>query len=790
MQSGPTQVEPPAEAVVGARAFEPETIPPVPVLELRIETLLVQCDDGFTPSFSEVQMPVLELGFRYGASCIHACDPRDRLLVSSEAGLQSVPRDRMLEERARHLLESFGAVELECLDRYEPPMGSSANYVVHVAGDEHDYCSFGAYALPQLRAQGWSIAVVGDYPYAVLSGETPWYAMAEPNEEQPDWFSFELGIVVGGKRISMLPALVDLLDRSPDEGTLDALLGRPKRYFALPTPDGRYLPVEATRMRRVVEVLRELYDGPLGGVRPELRLELPLSRALALDGLVEEEGACPIQWTGSARVRERARAHASATELSCEPPHGLLATLRGYQRQGVAWLQQLRSLGVGGILADDMGLGKTLQTIAHILIEKERGRLTTPCLVVAPTSLVTCWQREINKFAPSLKTMVFHGAKRRRSLDKIGRVDVVITTYALLWRDEEIFAQHRFHLLVADEAQTIKNRRSQAHRAVVAIDAEHKLCLTGTPLENSLSELHALFDMLCPGLLGHPEAFKQRFSRPIESGNEERLEQLRRRVAPFMLRRVKEMVAPELPPKTELVRPVDLKSGQRELYESIRVAAHAEVRKLIRKKGLAASTLPVLDALMKLRQVCCDPRLVRVDAARGVTGSAKLDVLLEMVTAAVAEGRHILVFSQFTSMLALISERLLAAGIRHVKLTGQSKNRQRLVDDFQAGRADVFLISLKAGGTGLTLTRADTVIHFDPWWNPAAQAQATDRAYRIGQTRPVFVYNLIAAGSVEERILQLQRRKRKLADAILSGGGVAKGLDLDDVDDLFAPLEG
>ena len=767
---------------------EPGLVEPVPAVQLRLERLLVACDDGFGSDFSEVEMPVMELAFRYGHVSVHACDPQDRLLLSTAEGLRTVGRNHHAENRARRLLESFGAVELDCLERYEPGFGSRANYVVHVAGDEHEYCSFGAYALPQLRAQGWEVDVAEGYPYAVLSGETPWYAMAEPDEEQPDWFSFELGIVIDGRRVSMLPALVDLLDRSPDEGTLDALLCRPTRYFALPTPDGRYLPVEARRMRRVVEILRELYDGPIGGKRPELPLLCPMARAGVL-GELEAEETRTILWSGGDEIRRRARAYANGGAGPCEPPRGLQATLRSYQEHGVAWLQQLRIYGVGGILADDMGLGKTLQTIAHLLIEKEQGRITDPCLVIAPTSLVGSWKREIKRFAPELKAVVFHGAKRHKRVAELDDADVVISTYPLVWRDEEIFGQRRFYMLVLDEAQTIKNRRSQAHRAVAEIDAEHKLCLTGTPLENSLSELHALFEMLTPGLLGHPEAFKQRFEKPIEAGNEERLEQLRRRVAPFMLRRVKESVAPELPPKTELVRPVDLKSGQRELYESIRVAAHAEVRQLIRKKGLAASTLPVLDALMKLRQVCCDPRLVRVDAARKVSGSAKLDVLADMIETGVSEGRNILVFSQFTSMLALISERLLSSGIRHVKLTGQSKNRQKLVDDFQDGRADVFLISLKAGGTGLTLTRADTVIHFDPWWNPAAQAQATDRAYRIGQTRPVFVYNLIAAGSVEERILQLQRRKRKLADAILGGGAVAGGLDLQDVEDLFAPLD-
>jgi SNF2 family DNA or RNA helicase len=299
-----------------------------------------------------------------------------------------------------------------------------------------------------------------------------------------------------------------------------------------------------------------------------------------------------------------------------------------------------------------------------------------------------------------------------------------------------------------------------------------------------------LFDFINPGLLGSKDQFTLQFRGPIEErGDKVRLEALRDRVRPFILRRTKDAVAPELPAKTMLVRAVELAGTQRELYESIRVAAHGEVRQHIRKRGLAGSTIAILDALLKLRQVCCDPRLVSVEAAKGIEGSAKLDVLLELVTSQLADGRRILIFSQFARMLGLISESLLGRGIGHVTLTGNTPDRQKPIDAFQQGRADVFLISLKAGGAGLNLVGADTVIHYDPWWNPAAQAQATDRAHRIGQTKPVFVHDLIVAGSVEERMLGLQKHKRKLADAILSNGSTAPGVLTErDLDDLLAPL--
>jgi SNF2 family DNA or RNA helicase len=343
---------------------------------------------------------------------------------------------------------------------------------------------------------------------------------------------------------------------------------------------------------------------------------------------------------------------------------------------------------------------------------------------------------------------------------------------------------------VLDEAQAIKNPESQTAKASRLLNGRYRLALTGTPIENHLGELWSLFDFLMPGYLGGRDEFAAQFRAPIEEkGDRVRLEALRDRVRPFILRRTKDAVAPELPAKTQLVRAIELTGAQRELYESIRVAAHTDVRRQIRARGLAGSTIAILDALLKLRQVCCDPRLVSVDAARDVSGSAKLDVLLELISQQLADGRRILVFSQFARMLGLISEGLLARGIGHVTLTGQTADRQKPIDAFQGGRSDVFLISLKAGGAGLNLTGADTVIHYDPWWNPAAQAQATDRAHRIGQTRPVFVHDLIAAGSVEERMLGLQRHKRLLADAILDRGNAAAGaLTERDVDDLLAPL--
>ena len=565
------------------------------------------------------------------------------------------------------------------------------------------------------------------------------------------------------------------------------------RCFALPVGEGHYVAVPADRLRRILMVVRDLWEGT---GTPRMRHGEPVLsvdglRAVALtelDAALGEVGV-PVSRRGGVELRELGCALSSRPVEDSVLPRGLQVELRPYQREGVAWLQHLASLGVGGVLADDMGLGKTLQTIAHVLLEKESGRLTRPALVIAPTSLVPGWGRELAKFAPQLSVLLLQGGRRHERFAEMREADVVVTSYPLLTRDIETFETQEFHLLVLDEAQAIKNQHSRAAASVRAIHSKYRVCLSGTPLENNLGELFALFDFLLPGLLGSREQFTVGFRQPVEAGDTDKLDVLRRRVAPFILRRMKRDVAKELPPKTEIVRPIELGDDERELYESIRVAAHADVRAAIRKKGIAASTIPVLAALMKLRQVCCHPKLVNLSGADEVVGAAKFEMVTQLLRNLVSEGRRVLVFSQFARMLTLLSEALLAEGIRHVTLTGATTDRQAKVDAFQEGRADVFLISLKAGGTGLTLTAADTVIHYDPWWNPAAQSQATDRAYRIGQTKPVFVYKLIVAGSVEERMLRLQQRKQALADAILSTGVTAAPLSAQDVEDLFAPLD-
>jgi len=497
-----------------------------------------------------------------------------------------------------------------------------------------------------------------------------------------------------------------------------------------------------------------------------------------------------MSWEGGIALRKFGQKLQQFSGIQVAPlPKRLKAELRDYQREGLNWLQFLREYDLGGILADDMGLGKTVQTLAHLLLEKEQGRADRPSLVVAPTSLMVNWKREAEKFAPDLKVLILQGADRKQKFDQISQHDIVMTTYPLLSRDTKILLQQEWHLAILDEAQHIKNPKSKAAQTASHLNARHRLCLTGTPMENHLGELWSQFNFLMPGLLSSEKRFRKLFRYPIErKQDEQRQQQLRARVAPFMLRRSKSEVAKELPPKTEILSEAELDGAQRDLYETIRVSMDSKVRKAIDQQGIARSQIVILDALLKLRQVCCHPQLLKMPSAKKVTQSAKLNQLLEMLPEMVEEGRRILLFSQFTSMLAIIESELKKLKIDYVMLTGQTRNREKPIDAFQSGQVPVFLISLKAGGSGLNLTAADTVIHYDPWWNPAAENQATDRAHRIGQDKPVFVYKMITVGTVEEKIIEMQAKKQQLADALFSEGGAVSGISNEDLQTLFEPI--
>jgi superfamily II DNA or RNA helicase len=613
---------------------------------------------------------------------------------------------------------------------------------------------------------GWSVTVDDNVGHRVFEADpADWDSRLAP-DEGGGWFSLSVGFDVGGERHDLLPILAGLLEGDFLEETLD----RPDLgYIYAPLPNGDALKLPIGRVRRILHHLASLIDPKF----PE-RTRLHALDAASLAGL---EGLGLEPPPDLTELASKLRDFSGIEPLS--PPAGVCATLRDYQLAGFQWMQFLARHGLHGILADDMGLGKTLQTLTHILTEKESGHSRgLPALVVAPTSVVPNWLAEAKKFTPALRVLVLSGPDRGKYHRSIPHADLVLTSFALLHRDVTKLRNHRFHLVVLDEAQNIKNPHAKVAQAACKLEARHRLCLSGTPVENHLGELWSLMKFLIPGFLGSEEAFNSRFRKPIEKdGDLDRNELLKQRVAPLILRRTKDQVAKELPPKTELVHLIELHTAQKDLYETVRATMNKRVREAIAARGMDQFQIVFLDALLKLRQICCDPRLLPDEFSNTIHESAKLDFLTDLLAVLIEEGRRILVFSQFTTMLGLIEQHLVGQNVPYLKLTGASKDRGKLVEDFQTGKIPLFLISLKAGGTGLNLTAADTVIHYDPWWNPAAEAQATDRAYRIGQDKPVFVHKLLCQDTVEQRIHSLQQEKAKLAAGLLEDADVSRRID-------------
>jgi superfamily II DNA or RNA helicase len=596
------------------------------------------------------------------------------------------------------------------------------------------------------------------------------WQVSTATEDETSW-RLQMRVSVQGRSIDLLELLAQLQESDLAQG-------------GIRLDDGRLLLLPMSRAQSLAAELGDLsgQGGHGGGCLPNSQL----NRLAMLAQQLPES----TQWLDNAGLLDRARSLLQPAPTLTQGDIGLQATLRDYQWQGVCWLQHLRALGMNGLLADDMGLGKTLQTIAHLSLERSQGRLASPALIVAPTSLLHNWRQEAARFAPGLRVCIVHGPARHRLWDALARHDVLITSYTLLVNDLERWQRQPLSWLVLDEAQWIKNPATRSSQAVRQMLAEHRLCLTGTPVENHLGELWSIMDFLNPQCLGSERGFRHYFRQPIEQqGDASRMQLLLQRIAPWMLRRTKDQVASELPPKTVVQLKVPFTDEQRDFYRQLRSAAWADLdARLAEVEREGAQRVLVLSALLRLRQACCDPALLqRPDIASG-----KRQHCLDMIEELVAEGRAVLLFSQFTAMLDLLAEDLSRLGIAHFQLTGQTPadERKRRVAAFQAGEAPVFLISLKAGGVGLNLTRADVVIHYDPWWNSAAERQASDRAHRIGQDKPVFVYQLITEDSVEERIAELQQRKALLGEHVnrrAQASGERFALKLDELIALCRP---
>ena len=767
---------------VRGRRREPIALPALQsdqVIVERAATPVLRLSKRYGPDEAGVLalLDTLTLDFDYagehgGHGVAEGDDERQFVRVGGPRGAEFVRRDPAAEAAASQVLTEYGFVQLRVAD------GSTGKgrrvHVLRGADTAEHWHRFLTERVPALEAEGWRCTVESGFGprVAQIVGGLD----ARVSDAERGSFSLDLGIEVDGVRVALLPILTRLMERGPEA------LRTLGDELVTSLEDGRVVRLPAERVRRLLAVVGDLMESAAN--RTDSSLLLPVGEAAAV---LDLEELLTTRWQDAAEVAatvERFRELPPIEEVAA--PAGFGITLRPYQQHGLSWLQHLRANNLGAFLADEMGLGKTAQTIAHIATEQAAGRLDCPVLVVVPTSLVANWQAELERFAPHLEVAVLHGQGREARRARLDGVAVVLTTYAVLARDAEPMREIMWHLIVLDEAQAIKSPEAKATRAVCQLQARQRICLSGTPIENNLDELWSQFAFLQPGLLGDRRSFGKRFRSPIEKdGDPLRRSQLSRRIRPFILRRTKAEVATELPPKETILRHITFGGEQRELYDTIRATLHDSVRDQLAELGPGQGRFVVLNALLKLRQACCDPRLVKLSTGPSEAPSAKLDTLMEMIDGMVPEGRRILLFSQFTSMLDLIKPRLDAAGHRYVELRGDTRDRAEPVRAFQAEEVPLFLISLKAGGRGLNLTAADTVIHYDPWWNPAVEDQASDRAHRLGQTKSVFIYKLIAADTVEERIIQLQQRKAELAGIALDAEVDAAGLDAEDLEFLL-----
>ncbi len=672
---------------------------------------------------------VAELSFLYGDREVSAADPRATILDRS--GNNLLRRDMKREHEALVRLLEAGA---------RPLAGG------HGEGLELSPLEVPTVAEP-LLLEGWEVEFHGDS----LRVPSP---MSLRIESGIDWFE------VSGE-----------MDFAGDEIELQEILkavSKGERFVELADGSRGLLPASLS------ETCDSLSN--LAQESSEEGLRFFSSQALLVDALLTDMPPADVD-ASFAELREKLRSFERITPV--KEPRGFSGTLRPYQREGLGWLGFLREFGLGGILADDMGLGKTIQVLALLKSHRTPSKSSgLPSLVVVPRSLLYNWIEEAGRFTPSLKVVEYGGPGREKLQPKLARYDLVVTTYGTLRRDIGFLSSVEFDTVILDEAQAIKNRDSQAAKASRLLVARQRLALTGTPIENHLGELGSILEFLNPGLLGKLPIFEVLYTARNASPKE--LEKIAEGIRPFILRRTKQEVLPDLPPKTEQVLHCGLNERQQELYDQLRAGYQASLLQKV-EAGAGGNALEVLEALLRLRQIACHPGLVNDEWADA--GSAKLDALFELVTEVLDEGHKVIVFSQFTKLLGFVRERLEEHEIDYAYLDGQTRNRKEVVDRFQTDPGcNIFVISLKAGGVGLNLTAASYVFLLDPWWNPAVEAQAIDRAHRIGQDHPVFAYRMIAQDTVEEKIIELQKSKRDIADAVLDGEGTTlKDLSADDL---------
>ncbi len=697
----------------------------------------------YTTDKDEKKFNFFKIEFVYDKYIVNY-NPRDELQsFYEESSKIELKRDLAYEESVKSLIEDLGFNVI-----------ISDNTLCVILNDYNKqsqlkiWKQFLGSDIIELEKEGWIVEYDEEFSMKFESNAK----VAVESKEKDNLFSLSFNLEFNGISQPIAPLVVSILEEFDSFENMPELIN-------IEISENHFVEVPTKQMQPIIKTIVELLD------KQDKKGNIQIS---AFDSHLIEFMDEDITWRGSKDVlnlSQKLRDFKGIEQV--EPSKVLNATLRDYQQDGLNWLQFLFEFKFAGILADDMGLGKTLQTLAHLSKLKEDGKLTKPSLIIMPTSLIANWKNETKKFAPNLSVLSLHGSDRAERFCEIENHDILLTTYPLVVRDKDEFDKHEILYVILDEAQKIKNPKTKMTLAIKAIHCEYRLALSGTPIENHLGELWSIYSFLMPGFLDTLSFFKKYYQVPIEKENDfEKQTLLNKRVQPFMIRRTKEKVAHELPAKTEIIKYTQFDEKQSKLYESIRVTMEQKVREAVSSKGLGSSHITILDALLKLRQVCCDPKLLKIEEAKKVHDSAKLDLFLELIDELLEEGRKILVFSQFTSMLAIIEEKVIERNINYTKLTGSTKNREEAVDKFTKGGADIFLISLKAGGVGLNLVEADTVIHYDPWWNPAVENQATDRAYRIGQKNAVFVYKLIVENTIEQKILELQQKKKELQNAV------------------------
>jgi len=671
-----------------------------------------------------------------------------------------IQRDLAKEQSVKSVLEEYGfTMQLQGNDLVSSLESENRQKMLSI------WKNFLESGVEEFEKIGWKIT----FDEAFEMKFEPNSEVVVESDEVNDWFKLSFNFEFDGQSVPIAPLVTNIINE------FDNFENMPESVH-IEVSENHFVEIQTKQIAPIIKTIIELLDKQ----DSEGNIKIAPHDAHLLSFNDDD-----IVFKGKREIMELSQKLKDFSGIEKVTPSKCLnAELRDYQHDGLNWLNFLHEFKFGGILADDMGLGKTIQTLAHLSRLKEEGALNVHSLVVMPTSLIANWKSEAKKFTPNLSVLSLHGSDRAGKFEQLEqnpqKYDILLTTYQLALRDKEKFEQMHFEYIILDEAQKIKNPKAQMTLAIKSFQASHRLALSGTPIENNLAELWSIYSFLMPGFLDTLSAFKTIFQNPIEKDHDmKRQELLNKKVKPFMLRRTKELVVKELPSKSEIIKYTQFSTKQSKLYESIRVTMEKKVREAVDKKGLGSSHITILDALLKLRQVCCDPSLLKVAEAQKLHESAKLELLMDLLDELLAEGRKILLFSQFTSMLSIIEAKIKAKKVKYTKLTGSTRKREDAIEKFTKGDASIFLISLKAGGVGLNLTEADTVIHYDPWWNPAVENQATDRAYRIGQKKAVFVYKLIVENSIEQKILELQEKKKHLQDNIYNEDGENSELKFD-----------